>query len=460
MRIYNTLTRDIEEFKPVEEGKVHMYTCGPTVYREIHIGNFRTYITSDILRRALKANGYNVLAVQNITDVGHFRYSFESNKVVDPVMEEAKQLGITPLDVSRRYTKLFLEDSKKLNIMPPDILPRATDHIPEMIAIIQILLEKKIAYQAEGNVYFNVKKFKNYGKLSGNTLDKMEQLLKAVRVSVETDKKDSADFALWKKASYDSVMKWYSPWGQGVPGWHIECSAMSIKYLGDTFDIHGGGEDLVFPHHEDEIAQSEAATGVRFVKYWIHSGFLTVNGEKMSRSRRNVYTLHDIEQKKFSPLAFRYLTFQTHYRSKMNFTWDALAGAQTALDRLYSLAMNVQNGGAGLIEYERDFFDAVNRDLDMPKALSLVWEMLRAKDSDTDKAASLFKMDKILGLGIYEAARSLAIIPENILAMARERDRMRKNGSFHLADQVRAKIEKAGYTVKDAKNKTVVYKKI
>ena len=460
MQLYNTLSRTIEEFNSIEDGKVGIYTCGPTVYREIHIGNFRTYITSDILRRALKTLGYEVMSVQNITDVGHFRQSADSNNVIDPVMEEAKQLKITPLEVSRRYTELFLHDAERLHIQKPDVLPKATEHIEEMIAIIKILIEKKFAYVTDGNVYFDIKKFPDYGKLSGNTLDKMDQLLEAVRVSVEADKNRTADFALWKKVPRDSVMKWESPWGEGVPGWHIECTAMSIKYLGDSFDIHCGGEDLIFPHHEDEIAQSEAATDGQFVKYWIHTNFLHIEGEKMSRSKRNVYTLHDLDQKGFQPLAFRYLTFQTHYRAKMNFTWDSLRAAQTALDKLYELAVDLPKAGVGSIDHEREFMDAVYNDLDMPKALSIMWELVRSEERSENIAATLFKMDEILGLGISDAAMSLKVIPESVLAMARERDTLRAGKSYHLADQVRAKIEKMGYIVKDGKKGTIVLKKI
>jgi len=292
MKLYNTLSRTIEEFVPLNDKKVNMYTCGPTVYREIHIGNLRTYITSDILVRTLKAQGYDVTSVMNITDVGHFRFSSDINKVIDPVMQEAKETGKSPLEISRKYTDIFLKDAKKVGIIPADFYPRATDHIGDMIELIEVLLEKGFAYIAEGNVYFDVKKFKDYGKLSGNTLDKMESLMEAVRVSVETDKNDSADFALWKKAEPDRVMKWDSPWGQGVPGWHIECSAMAQKTLQMlTLDIHTGGEDLIFPHHEDEIAQSEAASGQPFVKHWTHTNFLLVDSEKMSRSKRYVYSV-------------------------------------------------------------------------------------------------------------------------------------------------------------------------
>lgn len=458
MQLYNTWTREIQEFEPIEDKKAGIYTCGPTVYREIHIGNFRTYITSDVLFRTLVFQGYSVTSVMNITDVGHMRYA--KGKQIDPIMVEAAQKKITPLELSQHYTKLFITDAKKLNIIPPTVMPKATENVPEMITIIKILLERGYAYEASGNVYFDVDKFRGYGKLSGNTLDKMDQLLEAVRISVETDKKDSADFALWKRAPKDSVMRWDSPWGKGVPGWHIECSAMSIKYLGDTFDIHAGGEDLIFPHHEDEIAQSEAASGRHFVNYWVHSSFLLVENEKMSRSRGNIYTLGDIEQKGFHPLAFRYLTFQTHYRSKMNFTWESLEGAETALKKLYEIAASLPEPGISNINLERKFLDAVTHDLDMPKAISILWEALHAKIPKAALAATLYAMDEILGLSIRQYGKELHSIPDEIRKMAADRNKLRKMGRFHLADQLRAKIEKKGYIIRDTKNGVRVTKKI
>ena len=460
MKIYNTLSKTLEEFKPLEEGIVKMYTCGPTVYREIHIGNLRTYITSDILRRILRSFGFEVKSVMNITDVGHFRFSQEAGRVIDPVMEEAKHLGVTALDIAREYTDIFLKDAEKVGIEKADVMPKATEHIKEMIEMIEVLIEKGFAYVTDGNVYFDVKKFKDYGKLSGNTLDKMDSLLEAVRVSVETDKKDSIDFALWKKAEKDRVMKWDSPWGEGVPGWHIECSAMSIKYLGLQFDIHAGGEDLIFPHHEDEIAQTEATTGINFVGYWVHTNFLLIDDEKMSRSKRNVFTLSDIEAKKFSPLAFRYLTFLTHYRSKMNFTWKGLEAAQEALDKIYETAAKFPAPKIGCAEFETKFLEAVETDLNMPKAVSIVWELLRSDYPDEAKAETLYKMDEILGLRIKEKSEELRNVPESVKQMVKERQELRKVRKYNAADQIRAKIERMGYVIEDSKNGTKILRKI
>ena len=455
-RLYNTLTRKTEEFKPINPDHVGIYTCGPTVYREVHIGNFRTYIGADILRRVLMYNDYRVIHIKNITDVGHMRRMEEGGEQIDPVIEEALREGKTPQEIAEHFTKIFLEDEKKLNIFPATVYPKATDHIKEMIEIIKILLKKGYAYNVDGTVYFNVKKFKNYGKLSGNTLDKMDNLLKAVRISVETDKKDSADFALWKKAENDRLMKWDSPFGVGFPGWHIECSAMSIKYLGDTFDIHTGGEDLIFPHNEDEIAQSEGATGRKFAKYWVHGGYLLVDNEKMSRSKGNVYTISDFEKKGLDPLSFRYLTFTVHYRARMNFTFKALEGAQTALNHLREIALGFDNPKIGCAEYEERFLKAINDDLDMPKALSIVWELVKSDYPDSAKAQSLFKFDKVLGLELERSKELLKKkedpIPDEILKLVKEREELRRKKRYHLADQIRHRIKKLGYEIGDKKD--------
>lgn len=450
MQLYNTFSRKLEEFKPIAGKKVTIYTCGPTVYRDIHIGNLRTYLTTDILRRVLKAKEFEVQSVMNITDVGHFRFSMDTNKVIDPVVEEANKIGITPLELSKIYTDKFLKDAKKLNILEQDVMPRASDHVEEMIEVIKILIEKKYAYESSGNVYFKVEKFKDYGKLSGNTLDKMDQLLEAVRVSVETDKKDTADFALWKKAE-DRVMSWDSPWGMGVPGWHIECSVMAMKYLGVSLDIHAGGEDLVFPHHEDEIAQSETLTGEKFVNTWVHTSFLSVEEEKMSRSKGNVFILSDLINKGFSPMAFRYLTYQTHYRAKMNFTWEGLEGAQVALKKLYEIASKLPTPEGYADKYEVEFLHVIIQDLNMPRALAIVWELLRSEVEDSKKSAALGRMDEVLGLKIFETAGRMIDIPSDVLELANERNKLRHEGRFMLADQIRHKIEKMGYEVLDGK---------
>ena len=480
LKIYNTLTRKIEEVRPIEKEAVGIYTCGPTVYREVHIGNFRTYIGADILRRVLMYNGYRVVHIKNITDVGHMRNvdsdhhhgSASSPQVnqIDPIIEEAMKEGKTPQEIAEHFTKIYLNDEKKLNILPATVYPKATDHIKEMIEIIKILLKKGFAYEVDGTVYFDVKKFKNYGKLSGNTLGKMDNLLKAVRVSLETDKKDSIDFALWKKAEDGRLIKWESPWGKGFPGWHIECSAMSIKYLGDSFDIHTGGEDLVFPHHEDEIAQSEGATGKKFANYWVHGGYLLVDEEKMSRSKGNIYTISDLEKKSlprsgggFDPLTFRYLTLMTHYKNRMNFTFEALEAAQTALNNLREIALGFDSPKVGCAEYEEKFLSAVNDDLNIPKALGIVWELVKSDYPNSAKAETLFKFDKVLGLDLENAKdyikKTEEKIPENVQKLAEEREELRKKKRYHLADQLRHKIKKLGFDIQDNDDGSMTIKK-
>lgn len=457
------MTRSIEEFKPINPPHVGIYTCGPTVYREVHIGNFRTYLMADILRRTLLYNGYEVLHIKNITDVGHMRTVGQGQ--IDPIIEEALKEGKTPKLLSEHFTKLFLEDEKKLNILPATKYPKATEYIEEMIKIISELVKRRYAYETDGTVYFDVKKFKNYGQLSGNTLLKMDKLLKAVRVSVETDKKDSVDFALWKKAEPGRLMAWDSPWGKGFPGWHIECSAMSMKYLSGeqsrTIDIHTGGEDLIFPHHEDEIAQSEGVTGKKFVNYWVHGGYLLIDGEKMSRSKGNVYTILDLESKKFDPLAFRYLTFTVHYRSRMNFTWEALEAAQTALQKLREHVREWGKPEIGCAEYEQRFLDAINNDLNMPEALSIVWELVKSDYPGKAKLQSLLKFDEVLGLGLSNVSSikyQALSIPKSVAELIKERERLRKEKKWQEADQIRVKIEEMGYLVEDVNGSTKVKK--
>lgn len=420
---------------------------------------------ADFLRRTLEYNGFNVNHVKNITDVGHMRTAGQNDQQIDPVIEEALKKGKTPGQIAEYYTNLYLEDEKKLNIKKASVYPKASEHVVEMIEIIKILLKKGLAYEADGTVYFDVKKFKNYGRLSGNTLDKMDKLLKAVRVSLETDKKDSADFALWKKAESGRLMKWDSPWGEGFPGWHIECSAMSTKYLGKTIDIHTGGEDNIFPHHEDEIAQSEGAFDVKFVNYWFHSRHLLVDSEKMARSKGNVYLISNIEEKGFDPLSFRYLTMTVHYRAKMNFTWEALGGAQKALDNLRLKISEWGEPKIGCAEFEKRFLEAVNNDLNMPEALAVVWELVKSDYPEGAKKQSILKFDEILGLNLGKVKKETqgtkeTEIPKEVQDLVKEREGLRRQKRFHLADGVRAKIKKMGFDIQDNDNGTTKIKKL
>ncbi|OGY29959.1 MAG: cysteine--tRNA ligase [Candidatus Woykebacteria bacterium RIFCSPHIGHO2_12_FULL_45_10] len=443
----NTLTRKKEKFVPNKAGEVGIYTCGPTVYRNVHIGNLRTYISADILKRVFIYNGYTVKHIKNITDVGHMRTT-GADEAYDPVITEAIKEGKTPLEIAESYTKAYREDEEKLNIIPADENPKATDHIPEMIELIQKLIANGLAYEAEGNIYFKVKEFKDYGKLSGNTLDKMDQLLQAVRVSVETDKKDSADFALWKRATGDRAMVWDSPWGKGFPGWHIECSAMSMKYLGENFDIHTGAEDLIFPHHEDEIAQSEGATGKKFVSLWSHAGFLLVEGEKMARSANNFVTLNEIIGKGFQPLAFRYLCLTTHYKSRLNFTWKGLEASQEALNNLYREVSSYSEPKIGCAEYEQRFLEAINDDLNTPEALSIVWELVKSDYPDSAKLQSLLRFDEILGFGLSELVQSNNV-PDKVTELVNEREKARAEKDFARSDKLRKEIAESGFEVVD-----------
>ncbi|MBI2622071.1 cysteine--tRNA ligase, partial [Candidatus Microgenomates bacterium] len=365
-----------------------------------------------------------------------------------------------PQQIAEYYTELFWQDEKKLNILPPERYTKATEHIEEMIAMIKTLVSKGFAYEIGGTVYFDVKKFKNYGRLSGNTLDKMDKLLRAVRISVETDKKDSADFALWKKAEEGRAASWNSPWGRGFPGWHIECSAMSMKYLGETLDIHTGGEDNVFPHHEDEIAQSEGVSGKQFVRYWVHTKFLLIDGQKMARSKGNVYTISDLEERGFTALDFRFLTLMTHYRAKMNFTWEALSGAQTALNRLREEVEGWSEPKIGCAEFEQKFQEAINDDLNMPEALAVMWKLVKSDYPTSAKAESLFKFDQVLGLDLKRKLETTLRqssgqgnkkleVPVEVVRLVQEREELRRQKRFHLADQLRNKIKKMGYQIED-----------
>jgi cysteinyl-tRNA synthetase len=370
MRLYNTLTHTISEFEPLDGKIVKMYACGPTVYDYAHIGHLRKYIGDDILRRTLERE-WEVKHVMNVTDVGHLTSDADSGE--DKMEKGAKKFGKTVLEVARLFEDDFLKSISLVNVLKPTVIARATEHIADQIALIEELVVKGFTYKTPQAIYFNVSKFPDYTKLSKQDLD---DKIAGVRqeVVVDSQKKNPADFALWffttgKFANH--VLRWSSPWGEGFPGWHIECSAMAMRYLGPTIDIHTGGVDHISVHHTNEIAQSECATGQEFVRFFIHHEFLRVDGEKMSKSLGNIYTLKDLKDKGFSPLAFRYLTFQTHYRAEMNFTWEALVSATSALTKIYEAAsIFTEIHKDADIEYERDFFEALNHDLNMPKALS------------------------------------------------------------------------------------------
>lgn len=461
MKLYNTLSRTIEEFEPLNPPNVGMYACGPTVYDYTHIGHLRKYINDDILVRTLSANGYKVRHVMNITDVGHLTSDQDAGE--DKLEKGAAKLRKSVLEVAKYFEDDFWKSLKQVNVEKPDVIARATEHIEDQISLIEVLTGKGYTYRTDQAIYFDVSKFPNYTELSRQ---KLEEKIEAARgdVVVDRKKRSPADFALWlftvgRFANH--TLRWNAPFGEGFPGWHIECSAMSMKYLGLSFDIHTGGVDHISVHHTNEIAQSEGATGKPFVKYWIHHAFLNIEDEKMAKSKGNIFRISELVDRGYNPIAFRYLTFQTHYRSEMNFTFAALDGAKASLDRLYERASSFsQIHKHADIDFERDFLDALSNDLNMPRALSIMWDMLGSDLQDSVKAATLYKMDEVLGLNIRENAVKLREIPKSIMKLVREREELRKQKKFTQADHLRNRIEKMGYILDDEEKGTRVIRKI
>lgn len=468
IRLYNTLTKKIDDFKPLKTDFVRQYDCGPTVYFYAHIGNMWRYLISDLLRRVLEYNGYQVKQVMNITDVGHLTEDDLAADTGEDKMEvAAKKEKKTPQQIAEFYTQTFLKDIDRLNILRPQVMPKATEHIKAIIKIISLLEKKGYVYWA-GDKYFvyDIAKFKNYGKLSGK---KLNELKAGSRLEPVPGKRDPFDFALWIKDS-EHLMHWDSPWGVGYPGWHIECSAMSMEYLGPTLDIHTGGEDNIFPHHENEIAQSEAATGKQFVRYWVHIRHSFVNGQKMSKSKGNIYTLQDLIDKGFDPLAYRYLCLNCHYRKNLNFTWDSLASASKALEKLKEIVRNLYQkqkertslGEEYLLKVEkyRDRFQqAVNNDLGLPEALAVAWEMVKSDVPSYDKLELIKNFDEVLGLDLIKKAQVKLEIPEEIEKMREEREGLRKANQWQKADELRKKIETQGFILEDTPQGAIIKKK-
>jgi cysteinyl-tRNA synthetase len=457
VRLYNTLTRKVEEVRPAEEGRVEMYTCGPTVYRPVHIGNLRTFLLSDMVRRALEFEGYEVVQVVNITDVGHMTEE-SSPEAIDKMQLAARDEGLSPWEIAERYTQVFLDDTAKIGIKRAHEYPRATDHIAEMLELTQILIDRGHAYVLDdGTVYFDVRSFPEYGRLSRNTLDNLQ----SGHRDLERDdrKRHHADFALWKAAQPSRLMKWDSPWGEGFPGWHIECSAMSMRYLGDRFDIHTGGADLIFPHHEDEIAQSDGVTGHQVVSHWVHGGHLRVEAQKMAKSTGNVLTIGDIEAQGDDPLAFRLLCFQTRYRGEMNFDWEALAAADRTLRRLRDRMADWKDEPRdGLSpeakELDRRFREAVADDLDMPEAVKVLNEAVTAPLPDGERYALLASWDQVLGLDLERLAREGFEVPDHVRALVAERDAAREAGEYERSDELRTRLTEMGWEVMDTSQGT------
>lgn len=459
MYLYNTLSRKKEEFRPINPPNVGLYTCGPTVYWSTHIGHMSKYVGDDVLRRALLYNGYKVKHVMNVTDVGHLTSDEDAGE--DKMEKGAKREGLTVWEVAKKYEKEFFDTMDALNVLQPDIVARATEHISEQIALIKRLEQNGYAYETDTAVFFDVSKFPDYWKLSGQ---KLEEKKTGARedVFVDKQKKSPYDFALWFKRIgrfANHTMHWDSPWGDGFPGWHIECSAMSMKYLGESFDIHTGGIDHIGVHHPAEIAQSEGATGKPFVKYWVHRVFITIDGQKMSKSLGNFFTLKDITERGFKPMALRYLLLTAHYRTGLNFTWKSLEAAQSALDNLYGIVKEYGEPKIGCAEFEREFLKAVNDDMDTPKALAVMWKLIKSNYPGSAKKQSLLKMDKVLGLGLDKIKKEKLVVPAEVKKLVSQREIARKNKDWSRSDELRKKIESTGFTVEDTDKGAVIKKK-
>lgn len=442
LNIYNTLTRKKEVFKPLHNGKVGMYSCGPTVYWYQHIGNLRTYISNDILKRVLMFDKYSVKHVINVTDVGHLTSDADTGE--DKVEKAAKKEGKKASEITNFYFSIFKKDLKKLNILEPNFWPRATQHIKEQIELIKILEEKGYIYKTNDGIYFDTSKLKDYGKLAKL---KAKKLKAGKRISVG-EKKNYTDFALWKFSEKPGLrqQEWESPWGVGFPGWHLECSAMASKYLEKQFDIHTGGQEHVAVHHTNEIAQSETAFGKKpWVKYWVHFGWLLFKGKKVSKSEGGLYKIQDLEKKGFDPLSFRYLTLTTHYRKPLNFSLRNLEKAQEAYQRLRKTTLGLKDDKKTNKKYLSEFEKTVNNDLDMPKALQVLWGIVRDERAG-GRYRAIKEMDRVFGLDLLKID-----IPLKIKRLAEERESLRKKKDWKRADKLRGKIEKEGYVLSDVK---------
>ncbi len=454
LKLYNSLTRSVEEFVPIKKDHVGLYTCGPTVYNYPHIGNYRAYLFTDTLKRTLLYLGYDVNHIMNLTDID------------DKTIRDSQKEGKSLLEFTEFYTQEFYKDRDALNIIPAVTYTKATDYVPQMVAIIEKLFEKGFAYKSDdGSVYFDIKKDKEYGKLSH--LD-MSQLATNAAGRIKTDeyeKENVQDFALWKAwDEADGDVFWETTLGKGRPGWHIECSAMSMDTLGNHFDIHTGGKDNMFPHHENEIAQSECSTGEKFVNYWLHNEWLLVDGKKMAKSAGNFYTLRDVIKEGFDPLVFRYLSLQTHYRTPFNFTWEALKSAQVGLASLHQFYMLLGDEPYSLVnisdEYKQKFTEAISNDLNTSQALAILSELRSdAALSAAAKKATLVDFDRVLGLGLIGLDGKRGI-PEEIQKLILERDEARKAKDWEKSDALRASLQDAGYNVYDNTDGTVVMPKI
>ena len=467
LNIYNTFSKKKESFTPLNSGKVGMYTCGPTVYSYIHIGNIRAYLLSDTIRRYLEYIGFEVRLIKNITDVGHLSDDdiAQGDSGEDKMLKAALKEKKTPEEIARFYEEYFKATEKELNILPAHFFPRATAHIPQMIKIVESLIEKGFAYENNGNVFFDVTKFEDYGKLSGNTL---ENLKNGARVEEHPDKKNAWDFALWIKAPEGHAMKWESPWSTGYPGWHIECSAMSTEYLGNTIDIHTGGEDNIFPHHEAEIAQTQCYTGKQYVRYWIHTRHLLFEGKKMSKSKGNLFTIEDIKEKGYSAMDLRMLFLSAHYRSQMDFSWEALEQAHKNFQKINDFVLELETVSKrelmspenfDIEKYKEKFEAAMDDDLNTPLALSNLYELisecnvlLTKNHLCSENAKEILSLWKRTNSVFGFVLQGQAEIPEEIKELIRQREAARLGKDFEKSDSLRKLIEKHGFVLEDTKD--------
>ena len=470
LRLYNTLTRRKEDFESIEPGKIRMYTCGPTVYNYAHIGNLRSYIFADVLRRTLEYHGYDVPQVMNVTDVGHLTSDEDAGE--DKMEVQARESGKDIWEIARFYEDVFFKDLEALNIQPPAVKCRATEHVPEMIALVEKLVERGYAYETPQALYFDVITFPTYTELSRQSL---EDKITGARDEVQEDpeKRNAPDFALWFKAVgrfANHIMRWDSPWGVGFPGWHIECSAMSMKYLGDTLDIHTGGEDHIWVHHPNEIAQSEGATGKQFVRFWMHGTFLLVGdpgvrrgGEerRMGKSEGNFIRLQTLIDNGYDPLAYRYACLMAHYRQKLRFTWESMDAAASGYSSLKEFAARAEQIGgeekAWVGEYRERFKAAIEDDLNMPQAMAAVWEMIREADAKGDYGVldALYDFDHVLGLKLRESTEAATSIDARVEALIKEREEARKLKNWARADEIRKQLGEQGIVLEDTPSGTL-----
>jgi cysteinyl-tRNA synthetase len=468
--LYNTLTRNKELFQPLNAPRVGIYSCGPTVYKDIHVGNLRAFTTTDWVRRMLEYNGYDVYLVRNITDVGHLHEVDDAERGGEDKLEhEARATGRSAYEIAAHYTEQYMRDSDEMNILPPHVNPKATEHIPEMLAMTEKLIEDGLAYVTpEGNVYYDVSHFPSYGALSGNTLENLRAGGHGrQQMEIADDKDAPEDFALWKHGNATRQMNWSSPWGTGFPGWHIECSAMSTRYLGEQFDIHTAGVDLVFPHHEDEIAQSQGVSGKPPVRYWVHNEFLDFGSGKMSRSLGNVVLLSTLKERGIEPMAYRYLLLTAHYRSKLGFTEESITAAQNGLNNLRAdlAALPVDDAVSADAPWSEEaqrvreaFHTAINNDLDLPIALSLTRETARNnKIAPAERRRLLLDFDRVLGLRLDTVApQGPREISEEARELVRQRDEARAARNWKLSDQLRDQLKALGFEVRDTPKGTVL----